>query len=78
MSLIKKSTTLIDSTTDTNYIYIGKVIAVGDSTPETDKEIWEITRVTLVNGKATKIENGINKGNRAYLAWDQRSTYNYI
>lgn len=78
MSLIKKPTTLIDSTTDANYIYIGTVMNVGSTSPLTSNEIWEITRVTLVDGKAVKIENGINKGNHAYLAWDKRTTYNYI
>lgn len=77
MSLIIKPTTLIDNE-DSNYIYIGKCIASGTTSPATNKEIWEITRITMVDGKATKIENGINKDNKAYLAWDQRSTYNYI
>lgn len=77
MSLIIKPTTLIDNE-DSNYIYIGKCIVSGKTSPATNEEIWEITRITIVNGKATKIENGINKGNKAYLAWDKRSTYNYI
>lgn len=78
MSLIKKPTTLIDSTTDSNYMYIGKCIATGITTPDTSEEIWEITRITMVDGQATEIKNGINKNNKAYLAWDQRTTYNYI
>lgn len=78
MSLIKKPTILIDSTTDSNYMYIGKCIATGITTPDISKEIWEITRITIIDGKATKIENGINKCNKVYLAWDKRSTYNYI
>lgn len=78
MSLIKKPTTLIDSTTDENYIYIGTVMNVGSTSPSTSKEIWEITRITMQDGKAIKIENGINADNKKYLAWDQRTTYNYI
>lgn len=78
MSLIKKSTTLIDSTTDSNYMYIGKCIATGITTPDIHEEIWEITRITMVDGKATKIENGINADNKKYLAWNKRTTYNYI
>ena len=78
MSLIKKPTILIDSTTDSNYMYIGKCIATGITTPDINKEIWEITRITIVDDKVTKIENGINANNKKYLVWNKRTTYNYI
>lgn len=78
MGLIKKLTTLIDTTTDVNYIYIGKTRVSGNVSPSINEEIWEIIRITLVDGKPTKIENGINKDNRAYLAWNKRTIYNYI
>ncbi len=77
MSLIIKPTTLIDNEDD-NFMYIGKCTSSGTASPSTSLEIWQITRITFVDGKATKIENGINKDNKAYLSWDKRATYNYI
>lgn len=77
MALIVKPTTLIDGEND-DVMYIGKCTISGTNQPDINAEIWEITRITFVDGKATKIENGINKGNKAYLAWNKRTTYNYI
>lgn len=77
MGLITKPTTLIDNE-DSDYMYIGKCIVSGATSPQTNAEIWEITKITFTDGKATKIEHGINKKNKAYLAWDKRKVYNYI
>lgn len=76
---IGTKTTLIDSTTDDNYIYIGATTIFNDQQPLTNKKIWEIQRITKVDGKATKIENAWPDKPTAstYFAWDDRTTLTY-
>lgn len=77
MSMIVKPTTLIDSSND-DFLYIGVTVSNGTNKPSEDAEIWEITRITYEDGKATKIENGISTNNKTLLSWTNRASYNYI
>lgn len=77
MALIVKPTILIDND-DESTVYIGICRNSGTTQAPTDKEIWEITKITYQDEKINKIEHGINKNNRVNLAWDKRTTYNYI
>lgn len=78
-NLLGTSTTLIDKTTDSNYIYIGVARVYNNTAPATDKEIWQITRITMVDDSATEIKNAhANGGHGQYFKWDDRTTLNYI
>lgn len=78
-NLLGTSTTLIDKTTDSNYIYIGVARVYNNVAPATDKEIWQITRITMVDDSATEIKNAhANGGPGQYFKWDDRTTLNYI
>ena len=76
-SLITKPTILIDQN-DPDYMYIGSCMVSGTKAPSPDDEIWTITKITFQDGKAVKIEHGINNNNTTYLSWTNRLTYNYI
>ena len=78
-NLLGTSTTLIDKTTDSNYIYIGRARVYNNTAPSTDKEIWQITRITIEDGSATEVKNAhANGGPGQYFKWDDRTTLNYI
>ena len=78
-NLLGTSTTLIDKTTDSNYIYIGRARVYNNTAPATDKEIWQITRITIEDGSATEVKNAhANGGPGQYFKWDDRTTLNYI
>ena len=78
-NLLGTSTTLIDKTTDSNYIYIGVALVYKNEAPATDKAVWQITRITMVDGSATEIKNAhANGGAGQYFKWDDRTTLNYI
>lgn len=78
-NLVGTQTTLIDRTTDENYIYIGSVGVYSNTAPETSKAVWQITRITLVNGSATEIKSAhANGGPGQFFKWDDRTTLNYI
>lgn len=76
-NLIGTSTTLIDTTTDSNYIYIGVAGVYKNLAIPTNSDNWKITRITLVDGKATEIKNAY-ADNQQYFKWDDRATLNYI
>jgi len=77
--LIGSNTTLIDRTSDSNYIYIGSAEVCKNEPPATNKEKWQITRITIVDGQATEIKNAhANGGPGQFFKWDDRTTLNYI
>lgn len=73
------TTTLIDSTSDSNCIYIGTTTIFAGQQPLTTSAIWEIQRVTLSDGKAVKIETAwpANVADRPYFVWDNRASLTY-
>lgn len=78
-NLMGTVTTLIDKTTNENYIYIGSVAVYANKAPQTNQQIWQIMRITLVDGQATKIENAHAPTNeQQFFKWDDRATLNYI
>lgn len=78
-NLLGTSTTLIDKTTDSNYIYIGVARVYKNEAPATDEENWQITRITIEDGSATEVKNAhANGGPGQYFKWDDRTTLNYI
>ena len=78
-NLIGTSTVLIDKTSDTNYIYIGIALVYKNVAPATNKEVWQITRITLDGGSATEIKNAHANGHEGqFFKWDDRTTLNYI
>lgn len=78
-NLMGTTTTLIDKTSDTNYIYIGIALVYKNVTPATNKEIWQITRITLDGNGATEIKNAHANGKEGQcFKWDDRTTLNYI
>lgn len=78
-NLIGTSTVLIDKTSDSNYIYIGVALVYKNIAPATNKELWQITRITLDGGNATEIKNAHANGSEGqFFKWDDRITLNYI
>lgn len=79
-NLMGTPTTLIDRTSDTNYIYIGVAFVYNNVTPATDAKTWQITRITLdSDGNATEIKNAhANGGPGQFFKWDDRLNLNYI
>ena len=78
-NIIGTTTTLIDKTSDSNYIYIGIAFVNNNVAPATNKELWQITRITIDNGSATEIKNAHANGSEGqFFKWDDRTTLNYI
>lgn len=78
-NLMGTTTTLIDKTTSSDYIYIGVAMVYNNVAPATDKAVWQITRITMSDGAATEIKNAhANGGAGQYFKWDDRATLNYI
>lgn len=78
-TLVGTTTTLIDKTSNENYIYIGSAAVYVNKAPQTNQQIWQIMRITLVDGQATKIENAHASSNeQQFFKWDDRTTLNYI
>lgn len=79
-NIMGTTTTLIDRTSDTNYIYIGIAFVNNNVAPATDAKTWQITRITLDgDGNATEIKNAqSNGGPGQFFKWDDRATLNYI
>ena len=78
-NLMGTATTLIDTTTDSNYIYIGSANVYKNKEVPTSSRNWRITRITLVDGQATEIKNAHADDIEPQLfVWDDRTTYNYI
>lgn len=79
-NLMGTTTTLIDKTSDTNYIYIGIALVYNNIAPATNKEVWQITRVTLDDdGNAIEIKAAhANGGPGQFFKWNDRTTLNYI
>ena len=78
-NLVGTNTVLIDRTTDENYIYIGVTRVYKNETPATDKELWQITRITMEDEQATEVKNAhANGGEGQFFKWDDRTTLNYI
>lgn len=76
-NLMGTTTTLIDTTTDSNYIYIGRANVYKNIAVPTSSMNWQITRITLSDGKATEIKNA-HADKQQYFKWDDRATLNYI
>lgn len=79
-NIIGTTTTLIDRTSNAGYIYIGNAFVNNNVAPATDKEIWQITRITLDgSGKAIEIKNAHANGHEGqFFKWDDRTSLNYI
>lgn len=79
-NIMGTTTTLIDRTTSTEYIYIGVAFVYKNVAPATNKDLWQITRITLDgDGNATEIKNAhANGGLGDKFKWDDRTTLNYI
>jgi hypothetical protein len=79
-NLMGTPTTLIDRTTSTEYIYIGVAFVYNNVAPATNKDLWQITRITLdSDGNAIEIKNAhANGGPGQFFKWDDRTTLNYI
>ena len=78
-NIMGTTTTLIDKTTDSNYIYIGIAFVNSNVAPATNKAVWQITRITLADGAATEIKNAhANGGPGQFFKWDDRINLNYI
>lgn len=78
-NLMGTTTTLIDRTTSTDYIYIGIALVYKNVAPATNLPLWQITRITISDGSATEIKNAhANGGPNDRFKWDDRTTLNYI
>lgn len=78
-NLMGTSTVLIDRTTNSNYIYIGVAMVYKNVAPATDKELWQITRITMEDEQATEVKNAhANGGEGQFFKWNDRTTLNYI
>lgn len=78
-NIMGTKTTLIDKTSDSNYIYIGIAFVNNNVAPATNKPLWQITRITIVDDAATEIKNAhANGGPGQFFKWDDRTNLNYI
>ena len=78
-NIMGTTTTLIDKTSDSNYIYIGIAFVNNNVAPATDKQLWQITRITLADGGVTEIKNAhANGGPGQFFKWGDRLNLNYI